>query len=160
MKRLILGLILVFGSGLIIAQAQVVACDAAGKHVVARHWDVVLGHQWEMVRDCRHPEWPARARTVKTLLASPSDHPLQTAAPFPQAKDSFVESPAVRAGDTVMLWRQEAFVRMQMSGVAEQAAHRGGHVQVRVIRHNDDGTTSTASIAGTVRAAGEVEMDQ
>ena len=153
MKRFLLGLLLVIGSGLLIAQAQA-ACDASGRQVVARRWDVVLGHEWEMVRDCRHPEWPARAQTVKGLLGRPSSVSIQaSSAP---AKEPVI----IRAGDIVKLWQHAAFVRMEMSGVAEQAARRGERIEIRVIHHNDDGSSTTARIAGTARAAGDVEMDQ
>ena len=148
MKRLLLGLFLVIASGFILAQAQVASCDASGKQVVARRWDVVLGHEWEMVRDCRHPEWPARAQSVKGLIGAT----VNTAAP---AKDPVI----VHAGETVKLWQQAAFVRMEMSGVAEQAARCGERIEVRVTRRNEDGSTSTTSFSGTVRATGDVEME-
>jgi hypothetical protein len=157
MKRLLLGFLLVIASGVIVAEAQVAACDASGKQIVARRWDVVLGHEWEMVRDCRHPEWPARARSVKSLIERPAN-PVANPPASPTA--IFVEPLLIRAGEPVKLWQQAAYVRMEMNGVAEQAARRGEHIDVLVTRHNDDGSITSTHLSGTVRAAGDVEMDR
>ena len=146
-------LIALFGS--LHATAQLPACDATGRQTVARRWDVVLGHEWEMVRDCRHPEWPAHALAVKELLPITARTPASTAAP--------VAVPApfiVHAGDIVTLWRQAAFLRIEMTGTAEQAARAGERVAVRVNRNRDDGAQTVEHIEGTVRAAGNVEMTQ
>ncbi len=155
MKRLWIGVALVFLSGALYAKAQVATCDASGKQTVARRWDVVLGHEWEMVRDCQHPEWPSRVRAVPATKAVQGKRVVELAAPVaPQAPI------LVHAGDTVTLWAQGALVRIEMSGVAERAARGGEQVQVRVTHPGSDGGLSVERISGTVRGAGNVEMEQ
>jgi len=154
MKRIwiCVGLIIVWGAPF--AKAQVATCDASGKQTVARRWDVVLGHEWEMVRDCRHPEWPVKVRAVQGAVAAVETKSATTSAAGPQSPI------VVHAGDTVTLWAQGELVRIEMSGVAERAARSGERVDVRVTHTTGDGGISVERISGTVRAAGNVEMEQ
>ena len=135
--------------------AQVATCDASGKQAIAHRWDVVLGHEWEMVRDCRHPDWPARAAAVKAIAAIAHAMPVP-----PAAAIAAPEPPVVHAGDAVTLWQQAAFVRIELAGVAERAARRGERIEVRVTRTAEDGAQTVERIAGTVRAPGNVEMER
>jgi flagella basal body P-ring formation protein FlgA len=64
----------------------------------------------------------------------------------------------VRAGERVRLWRRDAVVRIEMSGVAESSARDGERVVVRVTRETEDAGLATQEIAGVVRGAGDVEM--
>jgi hypothetical protein len=152
MKRMWIGVGLVMLSGVLFANSQVSTCDASGKETVARRWDVVLGHEWEMVRDCRHPEWPAKARTLRGAAALTESKPVTTVAANSQSPI------VVHAGDTVTLWAQGELVRIEMSGVAERAGRSGERVEVRVTHATGDGGMSVERISGTVRAAGNVEM--
>jgi hypothetical protein len=152
MTRLLLG-IAFLTAGFTGADAQLATCDASGKQIVARRWDVVLGHQWEMVQDCRHPEWPARAQAIKGVVAIENKRSdvatrVETQGPI-----------LVHAGDTVALWQQAALVRIEISGVAERAARIGERVSVRVTHITAEGGMSVERISGTVRAAGNVEME-
>jgi hypothetical protein len=154
MKRMWIGVGLVMLSGVLIAKAQVATCDASGKQIVARRWDVVLGHQWEMVRDCRHPEWPARAQVTGGAVSAIENK--KAVATMPAVAQSPI---LVHAGDIVALWQQAALVRIEMSGVAEQAARSGELVSVRVTHITAEGGMSVERLSGTVRAAGNVEME-
>jgi hypothetical protein len=136
-------------------KAQVSTCDASGKQAVARRWDVVLGHEWEMVRDCRHPEWPARAQLVKGDAAAIAIKPVDAAVVVASH-----EPIVVHAGDIVTLWQQAAFVRIEMSGVAERAARSGERIDVRVTHPTAEGGMSVERFSGTVRAAASVELEQ
>lgn len=147
-------LIVVLAAGFSV-KAQVSTCDASGKQAVARRWDVVLGHEWEMVRDCRHPEWPARAQLVKGD-ATPVAIKTVDAAVVVASQEPIV----VHVGDVVTLWQQAAFVRIEMSGVAERAARSGERIDVRVTHTTAEGGMSVERFSGTVRAAGNVEMEQ
>jgi flagella basal body P-ring formation protein FlgA len=66
----------------------------------------------------------------------------------------------VHAGDHVRLWSQDEMVRIEISGVVEQSARSGDRVVVQIMRQNDDTGMSVERIAGTVRGAGDVEMER
>jgi flagella basal body P-ring formation protein FlgA len=66
----------------------------------------------------------------------------------------------VRAGDSVRLWQQAENVRIEMTGVAEQGARAGEPIMVRVVRQTDDAGQTVQRISGTVRGAGDVEMER
>jgi len=51
-------------------------------------------------------------------------------------------------------------VRIEMSGVVEQSARSGERVVVQITRQNDESGTTVERIAGTVRGAGDVEMER
>jgi hypothetical protein len=153
MKRLLLG-IAFLTVGFVAANAQAATCDASGKQIVARRWDVVLGHEWELVRDCRHPEWPARGQATKDAGPTFASKPIAVA-PSAEAQGPIL----VHAGDTVSLWQQAVLVRIEMSGVAERAARSGERVSVRVTHVTAEGSMSVERISGTVRAAGNVEIE-
>ena len=159
------------------AQAGV-GCGADGYRVTARQWDAVLGRGWELRQSCAHPEWPARAVAVGAgslpVLAVRTIAAAQVAAGVARAGQAVQISPAsptaqavqvaqpllVRAGEEVRLWSQGERVRIEMSGVAEQSARNGERVVVRVTRQTDDAGLTVERIAGTVRGAGDVEMER
>jgi flagella basal body P-ring formation protein FlgA len=66
----------------------------------------------------------------------------------------------VHAGEPVRLWFQDETVRIEMSGVAEESARGGDHVTVRIMRQGDENGMTVKHITGTVRGAGDVEMEQ
>ena len=136
------------------ALAQGAGCSDDGRRVVATRWDAVLGKGWELVEDCAHPERPARLiAAVSAVEAGPAGivRGLPVAAIRPLL---------VRAGDVVRLWQQTDTVRIEMSGVVEQSAGAGEHVVVRITRQTDDAGLTTQRIDGTVRGAGDVEMER
>jgi hypothetical protein len=65
----------------------------------------------------------------------------------------------VRAGDPVKLWLQDAIVRIEMSGIAEESGRDGDHVTVRITRQTEAYGMTVERFAGIVRGAGDVEME-
>lgn len=65
----------------------------------------------------------------------------------------------VHAGDPVKLWRQDATVRIEMSGIAEQSGRDGDHVTVRITRQTEEYGMTVERFAGIVRGSGDVEME-
>jgi len=127
-------------------------CGADGLRVVATRWDGVLGRGWELRQDCSHPDWPARLVAVAVHAASGAVEQQRAAAAILPL--------LVRAGDSVRLWQQAENVRIEMTGVAEQGARAGEPITVRVVRQTDDAGQTVQRISGTVRGAGDVEMEQ
>ncbi len=128
-------------------------CNAQGDRIVARRWDAVLGRGWATVLSCAHPEWPARSvafdakREPLTFKAVTAESPKGAPGPL-----------LIHPGDTVRLWSQAQMVRIEMSGVAEQAARAGDRVVVRVTRQTDDAGLIVERIDGVARGVGDVEM--
>jgi hypothetical protein len=124
---------------------------------VATRWDVLLGRSLELRQDCVHPEWPVLVAAIGStsvgLMARNVSARLNEVAPA-------IQPLLVHAGERVRLWSQDEMVRIEMSGVAEQSARAGDRVMVQVTRQNDESGTTVESIAGTVRGAGDVEMEQ
>jgi hypothetical protein len=147
---MLLGGALLCGCPPAVAQSN---CTPDGYRVLARRWDAVLGKAWELRQNCAHPEWPAHS--VATNGAGPqaqSDTPMQSFQALPQAQ-------LVHAGDPVRLWLQDATVRIEMSGVAEQSGRDGDHVVVRITRQTDTDGLTVERFTGIVRGAGDVEME-
>lgn len=127
-------------------------CGATGYRVIASRWDAVLGRGWELRQDCAHPEWPAR------LIAEAA--PGSVSMGRPATAVAAAQPLLVRAGDSVRLWEQDAMVRIEMRGVAEQSARAGERVVVQVTRQTDDAGLTVELIGGIVRGAGDVEMER
>jgi hypothetical protein len=70
----------------------------------------------------------------------------------------------VHAGDVVLVWSQEAFVRIEMTGVAEGNAAMGDRIRIHLIRPStmsSEGTNfahNAERLFGIVRGAHEVEI--
>lgn len=131
-------------------------CGSAGFRVIARRWDAVLKMSWELRQDCIHPEWPARSVATAGLTGQGLRKPIVEVS----GGDRIVQLFPVRAGDTVRLWQQSEAVRIEMSGVAERSARNGERVVVRIVRQSAEEGQIVDHIAGTVRGAADVEMDQ
>ena len=141
----------VASDGRAVAQASA-ACGAGGYRVVAQRWDATLRMGWELRQDCAHPEWPARSVAVSAVLQSGRVQATEVS--------RNVRTLLVRAGDRVRLWQQDKNVRIEMTGVAEESARDGEHVVVRVTRQTEDANQAVRRIDGTVRGAGDVEMER
>jgi hypothetical protein len=132
-------------------------CGASGYRVIASRWDAVLGKSWEVRQDCAHPEWPAHLVAVAAPFPFPIDGAAQSVV-TPAA--AVVRPPLIHAGDFVKLWEQNAMVRIEMHGVAEQSARAGERVVVRITRETDDAGLTLDRIGGVVRGVGDVEMER
>jgi hypothetical protein len=131
-------------------------CAVGGYRVLARRWDAVLRTAWELRQDCAHPEWPAHSVAVGAIAAGGGIGGTEVLPP----SVAIVPPLLVRAGDAVRLWLQDATVRIEMSGVAEQSAHSGERVLVRVTKQDADEGLTVQHIAGIVRGVGDVEMER
>ncbi len=136
------------------AFAQGAGCSSEGRRVVATRWDAVLGKGWELVEDCAHPERPAR------LVAAASAVEAGAVGGLRGQPIAAVRPLLVRVGEVVRLWQQTATVRIELKGIAEQSAASGEHVVVRIARQTEDAGLAVQRIDGTVRGAGDVEMER
>ena len=127
----------------------------SGYRVVARRYDTLLQKTWELREDCLHPGWPAYSVAVTNvaLLAGNST-------PLPLATVVTIQPLLVHAGEPVRLWSQDAASRIEITGIAEQSARLGEHINVRISHQTDDNGLTIQHIAGIVRAEGNVEMAQ
>jgi hypothetical protein len=132
------------------------ACAVGGYRVLARRWDAVLRAGWELRQDCAHPEWPAHSVAVGATAADGDIGITEVLRP----STAITQPLLVRAGDAVRLWLQDATVRIEMSGVAEQSAHSGERVLVRITKRDSDEGLTVQDIAGIVRGVGDVEMER
>ena len=133
------------------------ACPA-GYRVLSRHYDAQLSKTWELRQNCAHPAWPAHAVAIPNsilLTVSTTSSPLVAVSTIPN-----VPSILVRAGESVRLWSQDAASRIEITGTAEQSAHLGERINVRITRQNEDAGLVVQHIAGIVRAVANVEIAQ
>lgn len=134
------------------------ACGAGGYRVLTARWDAVLGKGWELRQDCTHPEWPARMAAVVGGISTAGG---RAGLSSESTKGPAVARPVlVRAGDPVRLWMQDATVRIEMSGIAEEPARLGERTTVRITRQVEDEGLVVERISGIVRGSGDVEMEQ
>lgn len=143
-------------------RAQSVAtCGPAGYRVITGRWDAVLKINWELRRDCGHPEWPARMVATSTARTPSAAKPRPLLGGSPGAAEVTAAMPLlVRAGEVVRLWEQDERVHIELSGVVEQSARLGERVLVRITHEGDDAGLSVEQIGGVVRGAGDVEMER
>ena len=123
--------------------------DAGGYHVVRTDTDSLLRRSWVTVASCDHPEWPA------WILAA-SARPLIRPARLPS--DSASSLVVIHAGDPVRLWRQEAFLRIQVAGISEQTGIVGQTIRVRLAAARDAGSSQPEERSGIVQGRSDVEM--
>jgi len=130
----------------------------AGYHVLSRHYDAELRRTWELRQDCAHPDWPAHAVAItnSALHAGNSTSSSLVAVSTVPA----VQPILVRAGEPVHLWLQDAASRIEITGIAEQSAHLGERINVRITRQTEDTGLAIQHIAGVVRASANVEIAQ
>jgi hypothetical protein len=154
MRMLSLTLIAIMACGDCCAANAQANCIPGGYRVLAQRWDAILHRGWELRQSCAHPEWPARAVAVSAIV------PLRPDGSRPRTVETAPSIQTVHAGEPVRLWLQDAIVRIEMSGVAEQSGRDGDHVTVRIARQtNADGLT-IERFTGVVRGVGDVEMER
>jgi len=93
--------------------------DNEGYRLDSVRWDPLLQRQWAVVRSCEHPDLPPLMLPVNRFGQRAS------------AKALFL---IVHAGDIVHIESQEEFVRVEMTGIAEESGVVGGRVRVHVLR--------------------------
>jgi hypothetical protein len=131
-------------------------CEADGFRVVTQRWDAVLNRGWEFRQHCAHPDWPTHSFAIGATGPLATGRPIITA----PATVAIALPLLVHAGDQVRLWQRDAMVRIEMTGVAEQSARQGEPVVVRITRQTEDAGLIVERIPGTVRGAGDVEMER
>ena len=129
------------------------ASESSGYRITGMQSDPVLGQRWVMISSCNHPEWPAVA--LQATETSSQNPPLG-------GKHSLIESmrqtPVIRAGDIVRLWKQEDLLRIEVAGVSEESAGLGQTVRVRLLRGNTDDQSIPEQFSGVVRGPSNVEI--
>jgi hypothetical protein len=121
-----------------------------GYRVASVHWDPVMRESWARVVSCAHPERPG------VLIRVEGGH--SAAAPLAAQRERAVNTPVVRAGEIVQLWRQEPLLRIEVAGIAEQSGAMGERIHVRLLHRNDGNPADEAELTGVVRGHAEVEM--
>ncbi len=120
-----------------------------GYRVTGFQSDPLLGHRWAMIANCSHPDWPTFA--------------LQLSALDPEGKLSMQNKPqnsdpVVRVGDVVHLWKQEEFLRIEMSAVSEEKGSVGAKIRLRPLHGDSDVNSTQEKFYGIVRGPFDVEM--
>jgi hypothetical protein len=126
--------------------------QTGGYRVTGVQSDPVLGRNWAIVTSCNHTEWP-----VLAVQTSGSD--LVTTSRTNQVRVTSVTSiPVVHAGDIVRLWKEEDFLRIEVSGVSEESGGLGKTIRVRLLRQNGVDQGVPEWFSGIVRGPLDVEM--
>ncbi|WP_263365857.1 flagella basal body P-ring formation protein FlgA [Edaphobacter bradus] len=118
----------------------------------AVRWDPILHQQWRTTTDCEHPERPAQSRLIASSWTLARTNPTANLASKPTAPL------VVRAGERVHLWGQEANVRMEITGIAEESGAIGSFVHVRLTQPTAG--VSEQQLRGIVRGPSNVEMQR
>jgi hypothetical protein len=130
------------------------APENRGYRVTGIQADPVLGQKWVMISSCNHPEWPAvalqtgEAPSLKGRTLG-GKHPLI---------ENTRQTPVIRAGDIVKLWKQEDLLRIEVAGISEESAGLGQTVRVRLLRGNTDDQSIPGEFTGVVRGPSNVEI--
>jgi hypothetical protein len=128
------------------------ALHSSGYRVIGIQSDPVLDQRWAMVVSCEHVEWPVLAVQIGASdVAAPSQrNQIRTV--------SFHSIPMVHAGETVRLWKQEDFLRIEVAGVAEESGNLGKTIQVRLLPQSTDVQWVPKRCSGIVRGPSDVEI--
>jgi hypothetical protein len=125
-----------------------------GYRVASVQTDPMSGQRWATISSCNHPERP-----TFSLQAEGSDSAEHSQLRESQTvMDSTHLIPVIHVGDTVRLWRQEAVLRIELAGVAEENGSLGKLVRIRLLRRNTDDQSTQAEFTGIVRGKSDVEM--
>lgn len=127
----------------------------SGYRVTKIQSDPVLGQRWAMIASCEHPDWPAFALPVSgpELLRVPQKVE-RTSTPYVRTV------PVVRAGETILLWKQEDLLRIEAAGVAEENGDVGETIRVRLVHRGTDDQAIPQELAGIVRGPSNVEIER
>ena len=109
-------------------------CDG-GYRVHGELRDRTLGRSWTVLASCGHPEAPwiaVRSGSATLPLAVAGVAPEPVSNPVQQIRAGAGAGAGVRAGDKVTVWKQDAQVRVVMTGIAIEAAKVGAPLRVRI----------------------------
>lgn len=124
-----------------------------GYRVTKFQSDPVLGQRWAMIATCDHPDWPAFALPVS------GSEPQRVSRKAERSVTSYVKAvPVVRAGEVVLLWKQEDLLRIEAAGVAEENGDIGKTIRVRLAHRDADNQSVPQQLAGIVRGPSNVEI--
>ncbi len=149
------------------------AGNGAAHCVVVYHRDPILGRRFVTITNADHPDWPAItvAEDGRLPIAAESvvaqgpaveevaPQELSTAKSVKLPVQQRTDTPTVRAGQVVRLWKHEAGLQVDVSGVAEDNGSVGQRIRVRSSVVSGAGQPPQ-EIAGIVRGAASVEMAQ
>jgi Chaperone for flagella basal body P-ring formation len=121
--------------------------DGSGYRITGIQSDPILGQRWALIANCNHPEWPIVALAIRRQPDTAQSH-----------TESSPLAPVIHIGDTVRLWRQEEFLRIETAGIAEENGYPGKTIRVRLLHRSEDEPFSQQQIAGIVRGPADVEM--
>jgi hypothetical protein len=129
------------------------ASRSDGYRIASIQADRVLGQRWATITNCGHPERPVFAL------------PVGDAKPFVTSSEAVHSStrgvqpvPVVRAGEVVLLWRQEALLRIEVAGVSEENGGLGKTIRVRLLRGSADDQSIPEQFSGIIRGPSNVEI--
>jgi hypothetical protein len=125
-----------------------------GYRVMSIQSDIVLRHRWAWIASCNHPEWPASA----VQIAEPRSESLPSLQTQQTSLSNSRAVPMVRAGDLVLLWKQEDLLRIEIAGVSEESGGLGNTIRVRLLHRNTDDQAMQEQFSGIVRGPSDVEM--
>ncbi|MGH9597699.1 MAG: flagella basal body P-ring formation protein FlgA [Edaphobacter sp.] len=127
----------------------------SGYRVTEIQSDPVLGQRWAVIATCEHPDWPA--------FALPVSGSKQLRVPQKSERSAIAYTrtvPIVRAGETILLWKQEDLLRIEAAGVAEENGDVGKTIRVRLVHRGTDDQSVPQELAGIVRGPSNVEIQR
>jgi|SRR5271170_5863262 len=127
--------------------------ESTGYRVARIQSDPVLKQRWAMIASCGHPEWP-----VFALRAGEESLPKISQEGRRPLAEGVKAAPAVRAGDIVLLWRQERLLRIEAAGVSEESGDLGKAIRVRLLHRSMDDQSILEQFFGIVRGPSNVEI--
>jgi len=148
----------------VVSSASSSLSGGTGYRVTGVRWDPVLNQRWATIARCDHPEWPefSLRASGEGAASRPSVTRIRKEAASAVAAASAIRLapavPVVRAGDVVHLWRQEALLRIEVTGVAEESGSLGNSIRVRLLRRTTDDQSIEKQFTGIVRGRADVEM--
>src|SRR5277367_5914956 len=125
-----------------------------GYRVTSIQSDPILGQRWAMIASCDHPERPVFS--VQIERSGAAEHFLSKESQ--SVLNSTHVTSVIHVGDTVRLWRQEAVLRIELAGVAEENGSLGKLIRVRLLRRNTNDQSTQTEFAGIVRGKSDVEI--
>jgi hypothetical protein len=130
-----------------------------GYRLEAVRWDPLLQQRWAIVTFCGRPGLPKLMLPMQKAAIGPGlEHDSSPTALFP----------VVHAGDVVRILRQEEFLRIELSGIAEENGVLGERVRIHLLRPAMPGSSpveagfdgGSGSMLAVIRGPHIVEIGQ